>query len=110
MAKELGITRDLLVRYLHRGNDAGFCVYDGKKEKIRASKKGGNIIKKNRTKKIEVYDINDNFLMEINSAKELVKLSKEKFGVEFTYGGIIYTCNGTQKTHKGFKFKYKQDD
>ena len=27
--------------------------------------------------------------------------------IQFDYQGIIYTCNGTQKTHKGYKFKYK---
>lgn len=29
--------------------------------------------------------------------------------VKFTYIGIAETCNGRQKTHKNYKFKYKND-
>lgn len=109
IAKELGISRDKLVRFLHKGTEAGFCVYDGETERIRASKKGGDIIKKIRTKKILVYDLEDNFLGEYPGARYLAENSKKLFGVQFDYPGIIYTCTGEQKTHRNFKFKYKND-
>lgn len=108
IAKELGVKRGTLVRYLHKGTEAGFCVYDGKKERRRAAKKGGKRIKEIRTREIDVYDKDDNFLMSFSSAKELSKNSKEIFGIEFTYQGIIYCCNGTNKTHNGYKFKYRR--
>lgn len=109
IAKELGLSRDKLVNYLHRGTEAGFCYYDGEYERVRAAKKGGSIIKKIRTKKILVYDLEDNFLGEYPGARYLAENSKELFGVKFDYPGIIYTCNGEQKTHRKYKFKYKND-
>lgn len=109
IAKELGISRDKLVRFLHKGTEAGFCVYDGESERIRAAKKGGSVIKKTRTKPIMVYDLENKFLGEYSGAKYLSEISENVFGVKFDYQGIIYTCTGVQKTHRGYKFKYKND-
>jgi len=109
IAKEIGISRDKLVRYLHKGTIAGFCVYDGKREKHRAAKKGGQTIKEKRTRKVEVFSEDNKSLGFFESAKKLVEVSKEIFGVQFTYSGIVYVCNGTNKTHMGYKFKYKYD-
>lgn len=109
ISKELGISRDKLVRFLHRGTEAGFCVYDGESERIRAAKKGGSVIKKTRTKPILVYDLENKFLGEYSGAKYLSEISENVFGVKFDYQGIIYTCTGVQKTHRGYKFKYKND-
>ena len=110
MANILRISRDTLVRYLNKGNAFGFCSYDGKLERKKAAIKGGDVIRKKRSKKIEVYDLNDNFIMEFNSAKELEKNSKKIFGVQFRYESIICTCTGGQKTHRGYKIKYKKND
>lgn len=109
IAEELGISRDKLLRCLHKGMAAGFCTYDGKKERHRAAIKGGQIIKKNRSRKVEVLSKNNESLGCFESAKKLVEISKEVFGVQFSYGGIVYVCNGTNKTHMGYKFKYKYD-
>jgi len=109
LAKDFKLSRDTILRMIHKGVKLGICEYDTVEEKKRASKIGGEVIKKNRTKPILVYDKNDNFVGEYSGAKQLSKISENIFGIKFDYEGIIYTCNGTQKTHKGYKFKYKND-
>lgn len=103
----LGIPRSRIVRYLHQGNDVGFCTYDGKYERKRASKKG-ILIRKSKMKHVLVYDKDNNYIDEFDSAKKLSTISKDVFGIKFTYVGIIDTCKGKQKSHKNFKFKYKE--
>lgn len=108
LSQILGISRDRVVRYLHKGTLAGFCEYDGKKERIRASHKGVAKLNKKR-KQILVFDTDGKFIREYSSARSLINESLQMFGVKFTYIGIVETCNGRQKTHKNYKFKYKND-
>ena len=108
IAEELGVSRDYVVRALHRGTEVGLCVYDGVKERLRASKKG-NAVAKSKCKKVLVYDKDGNFILEYVNAKELAKNSLNILGVKLTYQGIVYTCTGEQNSHRNFKFKYKND-
>lgn len=109
IAKELNISRDKVVRCLHTGTEIGICYYNGSEERIRAAKKGGSIIAKKRTTPVLVFTLNNNFLGEFKGARYLSDNSEEIFGVKFDYQGIVYTCNGTQKSHRGFIFKYKEN-
>ena len=109
IAEELGISRDSVVRYLHRGTEAGLCHYDGVKERIRASRKG-NAVSKSKRKKVLVYDKNGNFILEYRNAKDLADNSINVLGVEVTYSGIVCVCTGKYKTHRNLIFKYKEDD
>ena len=106
IAKYFNITRDNVVRYLHKGTDMGICNYDGGEARRQASKKG---IASRKHKKVSVYDANNNYIKTFTSAKELEKQSLEEFGVQFSYAGIVYTCTGEQKTHQNYKFKYVEE-
>ena len=41
-----------------------------------------------------------------NSTNELEKQSVELFGIKLFHSAINKVCNGKQKKHKGFTFKY----
>ena len=110
LAKMFGISRGQIVRILHRGTDAGLCIYDGTLERKRAGLSGNQKIKQIRTKKIDVYDKDNNFIGTFNGAKELTKISLEKFGVNFTYVGIMDVCHNRCKSHRGYIFKYTNND
>ena len=71
---------------------------------------GNQKIKQIRTKKIDVYDKDNNFIGTFNGAKELTKISLEKFGVNFTYVGIMDVCCNRCKSHRGYIFKYTNND
>lgn len=106
IAKHFNISRDNVVRYLHKGTDMGICNYDGEVARRQASKKG---IASRKHKKVAVYDLNDNYLKTFISAKELEKQSMKEFGMQFSYQGIVDTCTNAQKTHQNYKMKYVED-
>lgn len=101
IAEIVGISRKTAIDYLNKGNELGWCSYDGKQEMI---KTGGNH-DNNRGKKIEIFK--DNISLGIfKSCAELARQSKYKFGVNFSAMCISLVAIGKQKAHKGFTFKY----
>ena len=60
----------------------------------------------NQKKPIDIYDLNDNYIKTYESAQELVRVSKDDYGVVFNATCISAVCKNKQNSHKGFKFKY----
>lgn len=110
IATMLNISSTTLVKYLHIGNDLGYCIYDSKEERLKQNRKNGQKIKDTRTKKINVYTKDNVFLGTYNGAKYLCEHSKELFNTDFRYADIIAVCNNRQHTHRNFKFIYYDND
>lgn len=106
----LNISSSTLVKYLHTGNDLGFCTYDSKEERLKQNRKNAQKIRDTRTKKINVYTKDNVFLGTYNGARYLCEHSKELFNTDFRYTDIIAVCNNRQKTHRDLKFIYYDND
>jgi hypothetical protein len=86
------------------------ALYDGRINKDEYDNHKTKLYKemgKSRSKKILVFDGNNNFLDKYESAGLLIKDSYEKFGCEFTREGISSVCRNEQHTHRGYIFKYE---
>ena len=110
IAEMVNIHSGTLVKYLHMGNALGFCSYNSQEERIKQNKKNAQKIKEIRTKKVNVYTIDNKFLGTFNGARFLSENSLELFNVDLRYQDIIAVCNGRQKTHRNLKFKYYDKD
>jgi hypothetical protein len=91
ISKILKISYGSVIRYLHKGTELNLCNYINIK-KIRA---------------VVVYDLNQKELGIFNSINQLARDSEKYFGTKFSAGIISQVCQGKVKTHKGFKFAYK---
>jgi DNA-directed RNA polymerase subunit RPC12/RpoP len=91
ISKILKIGHSTVIKYLHKGTELNLCNY----------------INVNEPKIIVVYDLNQKELGIFNSINQLSRESEQYFGVKFSSGNISQVCQGKAKTHKGFKFAYK---
>lgn len=105
LVKYFSLSRRTIINYLKKGNEYGWCFYNAKEEKIKGGKKGRINGAINASKKVAVYK--DVELKGIYpSATELERKSEQDFRIKFDHGAISKVCNGRQKTHKGYTFKY----
>ena len=102
IGKILSISQGTISRWLKIGNDLGLCQYNPKEEMSRNGKR-----QYHGDKEILVYDINNNFLFECSSIKELAETSKEKLGKYISRASISKCCNGHISQCKGFIIKFK---
>lgn len=102
ISKTLSISQDTICRWLKIGNDLGLCKYNAKEEMSRNGKR-----QYHGDKQIVVYDLNENFLLECSSIKELSDISKEKLGKYISRTSISKCCNGHIDNVKGFIIKFK---
>ena len=99
LSKEYGIHRGTVVKYLKKGAALGWCDYN---PKTIQTLNGKNLIKTN-SKPIICLETGQEF----ESARECERLSLEFFGVRMLQSKISAVCNGLNKTHKGYTFRYK---
>lgn len=100
----LGIWGATVRNYLIKGlNIWNWFEYNPHQEQLRITSK--NLC---RSKKVQVFKENK-MLGTFESATELVEKSKELFGVQFLSSKISLVCNGKNKQHKGYTFKYPKD-
>lgn len=88
--------------YLIKGSKIwNWIEYDSEKEMINIGIKCG----KSRRKMVEIFK-NETSLGVFSSCSELERLSEKLFNVKLNNSKISMVCNGKQKTHKGYTFKY----
>jgi hypothetical protein len=73
----------------------------------KAKNKPKNTKKKCKIRKVEVYK-NDELLGVFNNCMDLERKSEELFGVKLLSRNISAVCNGRQKHHHGYTFKYTE--
>lgn len=93
IARRFNINSCTVSRYLNKGTDMGFCVYDTKNKKRRKLKKI-KIVKEDG--KYEIYD----------SAQKLQDESLEKYGVKLLRDNVWRVCNKKKLSYKGFYFEF----
>ena len=99
MAKKFGMSRDSIRNYLLRGNELGWCHY----------KADGKTIAPKKFPKIRV--LKDNKIIgTYNSAREIEKISEDKFGVLLQSSTISRCVSGSYvaSTYKGYSFEYEK--
>lgn len=102
LAEIFGLSREAIIDYLKKGAGLGWCEYDAKEEKIKNGKLNG----KANGRRVAMYDLNGNFIMEGFSAHEIARRAKKEMGLSLGVACICKVCRGKQKSHKGFVFKY----
>ena len=98
-------------RYLKKGTELGWCIYDAKEE----SRKGNSKAGKKSGKPVAIFKDNKPYIPTgrenniFESATEIEKLSKEDinmFGKVLSQSLISKVCNGSRNHHGGYTFKY----
>lgn len=105
VAKVFKIARTSVINYLKKGNKLCWCSYNAKEEMKKICKING----KSGTKKVEVFKSGKS-LGVFESCVELSRLSEKLFGVNLIMSNISNVCLGKRKSHKGFTFKYVEED
>lgn len=95
------INRNTIVKYLKQGTRLGWCNYD-----ISISKKIGKD-KSSKAKMKKILSIESGQIFE--GCNALSQDSKRIFNVFLQPACISNVCNGKQKHHKGYHFKYVED-
>ena len=105
LAEVFGLSRNAIVDYLKKGAGLGWCEYDAKEEMIKTSRLNG----KSTSKRVAMYDLDGNFIMEEYSTLELVRKFFAETGIKLDFSTISKVCLGKSKHHKGYTFKYIED-
>ena len=101
LMKIFGLSRDAIIDYLKKGAGLGWCEYDAKEEIIKTGKANG--------KRVAMYDLDGNFIMEEYSTLELARRVFKEMGIKLSHSNISKVCLGKRKQHKGYTFKYIED-
>jgi len=97
ISKLLKINRGVVIKYLKKGSNLGWCDYDAKEQMIKSGEAKG--------KKVEISK-NNISLGIFKSCNNLEIQSEKLFGVKLSRSAIVQVCNGKRKTYKNYNFKY----
>ena len=96
-SKKFHISKCTIGRYLKKGFQCDWLTQE----------EYNTIINNNNNQKITyVYDLKFKLLNKFNSATELIKLSKDLYGIQFTSSGITYATKEKSKYHNKFYISY----
>lgn len=95
------VDKTTIIRYLKIGNVLTWCNYNPKEE----MKKNGSKNAKTITKYIEMFKDNESLGI-FKGLAELKRQSEELFNVKLSQSAISSVCHGNAKHHKGYTFKY----
>ena len=98
LAKEFGMNKSTITKYLKQGTELGWCKYDAKEEKRRSSILNG----KCRGKLVSQFTLEGKFIKTYPSAYE----AEKQTGIN--YQCIGNCCRGKQKTAGGYVWKFKE--
>ena len=102
LAIKYGVARTTIVKHLKKGAKFGWCNYDPQRiQYLNAKSKSSNLKK-------PVICIETG--QEFESATECARVSLVVFGVQLQQAKINKICNGMGKSHKGYTFKYKDNE
>ncbi len=92
ISKKLKLSQGTIIKYLHKGSKLNLCKYYNIK----------------KPKEVAVYSLSGTMLDTFDSINQLARESEKKYGVKFSAGNISMVCQGKAKTHKGYRFQYKE--
>lgn len=97
----MGFNNNTIRRWLIKGNELEWCIYDSKKEKYMS----GKISAPSKFK--PTICLNNGMVFE--SSKDCSEKSLELFGIDIDETCISEVCRGKRKLTKGFSFKHIKD-
>lgn len=103
------ISSRTIVRYLKKGTKLGWCHYDPKEEFNKSRIRSGITNAKILSKEVEMFK-DGKSLGVFESVSSLARQSEALFGTKLCDSKISAVCNGKRKTHKGFTFKYTNNN
>ena len=99
VANKFHLSKCTVGRYLKKGLNVGWIT----------NQEYNNILKNNKKHNTTyVYDLNFNLLHKFSSASELVKASKEIFGIQFSSGGITKAVKNHTKYYSQYYISYSE--
>ena len=98
-------THKTISKYLKQGAELGWCEYDVKKENEKRKQRAIQ----SRIKKVAIFK-DGKCLGIFESVSELSRRSEDLFGVCLARNNISSVCCGCSKHHKGFTFKYVDEN
>ena len=101
----MGYNNYTIIKWLNKGNELGFCYYNGKEEQRKGNKKSNETNRKICSKPVEVFK-NETSLGIFYSCHDLDDKSDKLFGTKLFQGHVSEVCRGEIETYKGFTFKY----
>lgn len=105
LAKYFNLNQGVVISYLNKGASLNLCSYNPYEQTLKTAY---NIAGHNK-KTVEIFK--DGISLGIfESTSELERQSEEVFGVKLLHGSISEVCNGKRKHHKGFTFKYVENN
>lgn len=105
LIKLFGLSRSTILRYLKKGHDLNLCVYNKEEERRRSGEK----IKSSLGRRVEVFKYGIS-LGVFNSLTEVERVSLRLFKTQLNHSSISATIKNKQRTHKGFTFKYVENN
>lgn len=105
LAEYFNLSQNTIINYLKKGTKLGWCDYNPKEEMAICGKISGE----NLGRRILIFK-DDVCLGEFQSISKLIQNSQELFGVKLVQSSISQVANGLRKTHKGFTFKYVENN
>ena len=96
-------------KWLKIGNNLGLCTYEKNIENKNRIKLVTQSSKKSCSKQVEVFKDGVSYGIFV-SISELSRKSESIFGVKFLTSCISSVCRGKEKTHKGYTFKYIENE
>lgn len=88
-----------IIRYLHKGNNAGWCTYNAKENMLKGTKAAGESNKKY----VEIYK-NDNLINSYSSLQNMEEKSLNDLGIKLS-ASYAAQCYKNNKPYKGYTFK-----
>lgn len=109
VAKIFNTNRTTVRRYLKLGTELGWCNYDGNKEFKKSKVKAGKRSAEVKGKIVEIFK--DGVSLGVfDNCHLLDDKSEELFGVKLHSTKISAVAIGKRKSHKGFTFRYINQD
>lgn len=103
IGEEFNLHKSTICRYLNKGNNFGWCVYNPKEEQSKGR------LKNSKHTKIEIFKDNES-LGVFNSVTELIDSYYDNYSIKLIWANISAVCNGRRKSYKGFTFKYVESE
>ena len=106
LVKVFNMDRHTILRYLIEGTYFGFCNYNEEDSQKRTNLK----ISQRKSKIVNVYNLEKEFIDQYDSAVSTAEKLKEKYNENFDFSKISAVCRRDKKQYKGFIFRYNEDD
>lgn len=109
LMKHFGLSRKTISIYLKMWSNLGYCNYDSKTQSDKRYEKMKELNIERCSKAVEVFKEGVS-LGVFNSLAELGRVSHSKLGTNLQVANILKVIQGKRRHHKGFTFKYVENN